>query len=125
MSRPTYLQIEAYEERLRQAMLKSDLSALDELLAPDLIFTNHLGHLMTKNDDLEAHKSGALKIDEIKLSDQVVKVSGNVAVVSVQAYIAGKFGGEASESSIRFTRVWSKVSSERWQVIAGHSSLVA
>ena len=29
------------EERLRQAMLDSDVTALDELLAPELIFTNH------------------------------------------------------------------------------------
>jgi len=34
------------EARLRQAMLRSDLNVLDELLAPDLIFTNHLGQVM-------------------------------------------------------------------------------
>ncbi|MDK1044873.1 MAG: nuclear transport factor 2 family protein [Anaerolineales bacterium] len=34
-----------YEERLRKAMLRSDVSALDQLLAPELIFTNHLGQV--------------------------------------------------------------------------------
>jgi len=29
------------EGQLRTAMLNSDVDALDELLAPDLIFTNH------------------------------------------------------------------------------------
>jgi len=33
-------------------MLKSDVNTLDELLSSDLVFTNHLGHLMTKQDDL-------------------------------------------------------------------------
>jgi hypothetical protein len=36
-------QIVQVEDRLRTAMLRSDVAALDELLAPDLIFTNHLG----------------------------------------------------------------------------------
>jgi hypothetical protein len=49
------------EDRLRTAMLNSDLAALDELLAPELIFTNHLGHLLGKEDDLAAYRSGILK----------------------------------------------------------------
>lgn len=36
-------QILEAEERLRLAMLGSDVAALDELLAPDLIFTSHSG----------------------------------------------------------------------------------
>jgi hypothetical protein len=46
------------EERLRQAMLRSEVSVLDKLIAPELIFTNHLGQLVTKQDDLASHQSG-------------------------------------------------------------------
>ena len=105
-------------------MLQSDLATLDDLLAPDLIFTNHLGHLMTKQDDLEAHESGMFKIEKISLSDQKIKPNEGVVVVSVQAHVLGSFNGEVSESNIRFTRVWSKISNGNWQVIAGHSSIV-
>ena len=52
------------EERLRQAMLRSDVGVLDELIAPDLIFTNHLGQLVSKQDDLAFHQSGVLKLKE-------------------------------------------------------------
>jgi hypothetical protein len=38
----------ALEEQLRIAMLGSDVGALDRLLAPELIFTNHLGQLLSK-----------------------------------------------------------------------------
>jgi hypothetical protein len=48
------------EDRLRTAMLNSDLAVLDELLAPELIFTNHLGHLLGKEDDLAAYRFGSL-----------------------------------------------------------------
>ena len=52
MTQTVETQIIKAEERLRQAMLTSDVSVLDELLAPDIIITNHLGQLLTKNDDL-------------------------------------------------------------------------
>ena len=124
VKQPLELQIKQYEERLKQAMLRSDVAALDELLAPDLSFINHLGQLMTKQNDLQAHKSGMLKINQITLSDQKIKVYGDVAVVTVLTHIIGSFAGAASEDNFRFTRVWAKSTSNAWQVIAGHSSTV-
>ncbi|MDH5407896.1 MAG: nuclear transport factor 2 family protein [Gammaproteobacteria bacterium] len=113
------------EERLKNAMLQSDVSALDDLLAPDLVFTNHLGFTMSKQDDLDAHRSGVLKINQIDLSDQKIKVLQDSAVVTVQAHIIGSFNGETSENDFRFTRVWAKASDDHWQIVVGHSCLVA
>ncbi len=53
------IQITDAEEQLHQAMLASDVLVLDELLAQDLVCTNHLGQRIGKEDDLSAHKSGA------------------------------------------------------------------
>jgi len=117
-------EIEDHEVRLKQAMLQSDISILDKLLSPELVFTNHLGQLMTKDDDLNAHLSGALNITTITLSDQKVKIYGVIAIVTLQAYILGSFGGEKSEGNFRFTRIWRKDTNEIWQVVAGHSSIV-
>jgi hypothetical protein len=39
-------QISIVEERLRLAMLASDVDTLDELMSPDLIFTNLLGRCL-------------------------------------------------------------------------------
>jgi len=44
-------QITAAEERLRLAMLASNAGALDELISSDLIFTNHMGQILGKQDD--------------------------------------------------------------------------
>ncbi len=55
MSDTIETQILEAEEQLRQAMLASDVNALDDLLSPELIFTNHLGQVMGKQDDLAAH----------------------------------------------------------------------
>lgn len=116
--------IEQNELRLKEAMLQSDVQVLDELLADSLIFTNHLGHLMTKQDDLNAHQSEVLKINKLQLSEQVFKVYEHMAVVSAKTFIAGSFAGESSSADFRFTRVWSRIE-EKWQVVAGHSCLVS
>ena len=44
-------QIVDAENQLRTAMLRSDVSALDRLLVPELIFANHLGQLLGKEKD--------------------------------------------------------------------------
>lgn len=124
MNQSVESQVEECEDRLKQAMLQSNISILDELLSPKLVFTNHLGQIMTKNDDLNAHESGGLNITKIKFSCRKIEIYTEVAVVSVQAHIVGSFAGEESENDFRFTRVWSKAANEVWQVVAGHSSIV-
>ncbi len=119
-----------YEERLRFAMLQSDVNALEELLAPELIFTNHLGQILTKSDDILAHKSGKLKINTLTLSESKVQVVGhvanaaNIAIVSVRTYIIGRYADTSSTADFRFTRVWTLSSDDIWQVVAGHSSII-
>ncbi len=103
-------------------MLQSDVHVLDELLGPKLIFTNHLGKIMTKKDDLEAHQSGMLSIEVLTLTELQVQVIGEVAIVTAQAHLVGSYAGNKSEADFRFTRVWAF--SETWRVIVAHSTLV-
>lgn len=117
-------QITRLEARLRSAMLRSDVEELNALLAPELVFTNHLGHVMSKETDLSAHKSGMLKIEEITISEQHVMLLHEAAIVTVLAHIRGSFAGTISENDFRFTRVWTISSGGTWQVLAGHSSVV-
>lgn len=73
MTQSIKTQIQQYADRLKDAMLHSDVLELDELLAADLVFTNHHGYLMGKDDDIGAHQSRVLKIEKIDLSDQKIK----------------------------------------------------
>ena len=113
------------EERLRQAMLDSDVEALDQVLAPELIFTNHLGHILAKQDDLNAHRSGLVKISELTPSEQTIQVNGDVAVVSVRVHLAGSYADTPSEADFRFTRIWAQSPANTWRLIAGHASVIA
>ena len=116
--------IVALEDQIKVAMLASDVSVLNQLLSDELIFTSHLGQVMSKQDDLEAHITGFVKIKSINQSEQRILLYEGFAVVSVLSRINGIFGGEQSEAALRFTRVWRKIVNDEWQVVAAHSSLV-
>ncbi len=125
MSNKIETQIIESEQRLRVAMLQSDVNTLDELLAPELKFTNHLGQVLTKKDDLNAHRSGTLKIEVLTPSEQRIQLTGDVAIVTVRMHILGSYAGNTSESDFRFTRIWARASKEAWHVVAAHASIVA
>jgi ketosteroid isomerase-like protein len=112
------------EDQLKTAMINSDVLVLDQLLSDDLIFTSHLGQIMSKQDDLEAHRSGFVKINSIDQAEQRIQLHDDMAIVSVLSRIQGEFGGEQSETDLRFTRIWKKSKNDSWQVIAAHSSAV-
>jgi ketosteroid isomerase-like protein len=118
-------QIVEVEDRLRIAMLGSDVGALNDLLAQDLIFTNHLGQLLGKDDDLAAYRSGVLKVLSLEPSERRVKALGDVAVVSVRMQLSGTYEGTPANGDFRFTRVWARSQQKRWQIIAAHAGLIA
>ena len=113
------------EEQLRQAMLASDVAALDKLLSPDLMFTTHMGQLVGKQDDLAAHQSGIVKIDALRLSEQRIQLHGATAVVTVRVQLDGRYAEQPINGNFRFTRVWAQSAAGAWQVVAGHSCTVS
>ena len=120
----TQAQIIELEEQLRQAMLHSDVTELDDLIAPELLFTNHLGQILSKQEDLNAHRSGKFKFTEITPSHRQIQLKGGFAVVSVLMHILGSYEGTPVEQNIRFTRVWEISTSGSIQIIAGHTSAI-
>jgi hypothetical protein len=125
MNQTAEAQILDAEDRLRAAMLSSDVVALDTLLATDLIFTNHLGQLLGKENDLAAYRSGVLKVTELRSSEQHVRFSAGVAIVSVRMQLLGTYNGNPANGDFRFTRVWALSNEKTWHVVAAHAGLVA
>ena len=125
MTETVKTQIINIEERLRQAMLASNVTVLNELLAPEIIITNHLGEVLEKQDDLAAHKSGLFKINELKPSEQHIQIHGEVAIVSVRMQISGSYDGNPTNGDFRFARVWTVSSNGTWHIIVAHIGMLA
>jgi ketosteroid isomerase-like protein len=111
------------ENDLLQAMLKSDVNELDRLISDQLTFAAHTGGIFSKKDDLEAHRSGMIKIECITASDRIIKVFEDFAVVFVLLNIKGSFFGELSEGNFRFSRVWMK-EGDGLKIVSGHSTKI-
>jgi hypothetical protein len=117
-------QILAVEERLRLAMLASNTGALDELIAPSLIFTNHLGQIVSKQGDLALHRSKVLKFHTLEPSERLIDASEELAVVSVRMKVSGVYADAPFEADFRYTRIWRQSADGAWRVVAGHMSAV-
>jgi len=117
-------QISDAEERLRQAMLASDIEELDLLLADDLLFTNHMGQLWSKAADLEMHRSGALKFQTVDSSEMALHGTAEMPVTSSRIMLNGAYAGNAFAADLRFTRMWRRAAGGAWRLAVAHSSTV-
>ncbi|WP_102944323.1 nuclear transport factor 2 family protein [Stenotrophomonas sp. VV52] len=111
-------EIRKHEEALRLAMLASDVEALDELIADDLIFVGPSGEVFHKQDDLALHRSGRQKLTLAEWDSVEVTVRDQVAVTTVAARLSGTIDGTAFSGRFRYCRLWVKTDIG-WQVLGG------
>lgn len=115
--------LRACETALRQAQLASDVDALDRLVDDALVFTGPDGAVYGKQDDLNAHRQGMIRITRLEPSDERILRFGNIAVVSVRMEMVGSFQGASFAGPYRYTRVWC-ARPDGWRIVAGHVSAV-
>src|SRR6267142_1689632 len=82
------------------ALVKSDTTALDSILADTYVDTDEHSHRGGKQDVFSFLKSGDLKLDSIKLSDMQVHIYGDAGVVIGNSEQAGKWRAVASHRSV-------------------------
>ena len=123
-NRPDVSSIRLAESALRQAQLAADVAALDALIDDDLVFTGPDGAVYGKRDDLNAHRSGAIRITQLDPSDERLQDFGSIIVVSVRMEMCGSFNGTPFAGPFRYTRIW-RARDDGWRVVAGHVSAVA
>jgi len=114
--------IEQAEDRLRDAMLSGDVPALDELLGEHMVFTNQTGARLSKNDDIAAHRSGLLAIEQLDIrGEPIIRLLGDSAIVCVTVELAGTYDGQPFCGAYAYSRFW-HIRDGRWRVEAAHCS---
>ena len=94
------------ERQAREASIHRDADFSQRTLAEDYVAITPLGQVTTKQDTVSARKSGQLRYDTIDVSDMVVRVYGDMAVVTARADVKGHQLGEDFSGPYRYTRVW-------------------
>jgi hypothetical protein len=119
-------EIVALEARLRTAQLDADVAVLDSLIADELLFTGPDGQLATKAQDLESHRSGAVRFRVHEPEElRIRRVGENVAVSALRARLAVEVAGTLVRGTYRYTRVWAREGGGPWRVVGGHVSEIS
>ena len=117
--------IVAAEEQLRAAQLGADIATLDRLIADEILFTGPDGQLGTKAQDLEAHRSGSVRVLAHRPEElRVRRVCDHVHVAALRAYLEVRVGGSVVSGKYCYTRVWARSGVESWRVVGGQVSAV-
>lgn len=111
-----------YEEMLRSAMLSNNIELLEELLSDELIFVNHLGQWLSKEEDINVHRSKSLDIAGLEVLEQEVKLFQELAVTVTKVALNGALAtGESIGGEYSYTRVWKDVEG-KLKVVSCHCS---
>ena len=113
------------EARLRAAQLNADVTALDDLISDDLLFTGPDGQLGSKAQDLEAYQSGTVKfIEHVPEELRIRRVSADMSIAALRARLTVDVAGNLGRGTYRYTRIWAREDGQAWRVVGGHVSLV-
>jgi ketosteroid isomerase-like protein len=105
------------ERQAKDATLHRDADFTLRTLADDYVAISPLGQVTTKPDAVAARKSGQLRYEAMNVTDMVVRVYGDTAVVTARADVRGHQLGEDFSGPYRYTRVWIRRSGH-WQTVS-------
>jgi ketosteroid isomerase-like protein len=113
----------ALETAWNHAEQAKDVAALDQLLAPQLIYIDYDGSLSSKQEFLANVKSEGLAPEQIVNEQQTAHVFGDCAIVTGVYREKGVNKGKPYNRRGRFTDTWVKVNGT-WQCVASQSTLI-
>ena len=113
------------EERLATAWVEGDRSFIEQILADDWSVTDLTGHILKRAEVLEeAFGSKDRQIVSMRIDQINVRPFGDWAIVTGRTQAAGKYKGEVSEVTLRFTDVFA-YREGNWQAIASQATLIS
>lgn len=105
-------------------MLSNDADALEDLLDDDLVFTAPDGQVLSKSDDLSAHRDKLLRLDRLDLRETRAQTIDKMILTTTKATLIGWFGAMPIVGTFAYTRLWRR-SGARWRIVAGHAAKIA
>ena len=117
-------QILAIEHARNEAILHADAAALAAMTSDDYTFITLRGELRTKAEIVKGFASGAFKYESRQISDLVVRIYGDSAVVTGRSTQKGEENHKDYSGAYRFTRVYVRQHGQ-WITVALQTTLEA
>ena len=109
-------QVEALEVQWSQAMLTSDVTAMDKLLSDDYLGVTAGGDLLTKAQQLDRMRNRQMTMLKLDTTESKIKLLGRIAIVTSLATIDGKTDGRPVGGAFRYTKVYQRLPSGVWRI---------
>jgi len=116
-------QIKTLGEQLNAANLKGDTSFLEKVLADDYTGVRGDGSVLTKAQEIEKYKSGAIKYETNDVQDLKIRVYGHTAVSTSLSFSKNIRDGKEHIGTTRNIRVWVKRQGA-WKCVAYQTTRV-
>ncbi|MBA3678304.1 MAG: nuclear transport factor 2 family protein [Sphingosinicella sp.] len=126
VSRPgssDHLQLLRIEQRWNDAVVARNAPELDRILADDFLLIWVNGAISTKAELIAAAVGRKAEIEPFRTEDVLVRVYGNVAVLTGRFRQTARLGARSEINSFRYTDVYRR-SKRGWQAVSAHASLL-
>jgi ketosteroid isomerase-like protein len=111
------------EQQWEDALIKSDVAALEKLYDASLIYTHSNGSTDTKSIYIGNIKSGVTKYESMKRDDIKVNVYGNAAIVTCRWEVHVSSRGNKIDTNARYIHVYVK-QKDGWKMAAHQSTRI-
>jgi ketosteroid isomerase-like protein len=104
-------------EEFRKAIIESNTSVLNDLLADELSYGHSDGHVEGKNDFISKIKDGTYSFLTMELSTQTIIETGNTMIIRHSLDAKTNDEGKPNEAHLYVLLIWNKYDTG-WKLIA-------
>ncbi len=108
------------EDDFLQAFRILDIEALENMIHDELIYNNPVGHVLTKEMDLDILRSGNITVESVDCIERKIQRFDDTAIVSTVIHLKGTMMKNPIDGKTRFLRTWKKFN-DGWEIIAAAS----
>lgn len=108
---------------LKEAILNNNAAAAERILADDFTYSNAMGMVENKAQQIAKLKSGRFKFERFESDNAQARVYKDAAIVIGVLMSKGMMDGKSFAAKERYTTVFVK-NNGRWQVVAVQSTAV-
>jgi ketosteroid isomerase-like protein len=117
-------EIDQLEDQWHQAVLKSNIPVMQNLLAEDFLGITASGTLQTKQQMIDNIRAGRVHFSTLSISDRKVRFYGTTALVTSLAEVQGTASDGQLSGSYRYTHVYARDAHGAWKIVSFEASRI-